>query len=110
MKPLKVIQLHVRETPLGFAMVVDGFLHQLVEGARYQIRTEIDDIPLKPGFIEIHALTPYELVARIDFELIPNSDCLSVELKSYTVEINTVLDDLLSKLRATRHKFKIVGS
>lgn len=108
-EPLKAIQLHVRETPLGFAMVVRDFLQQLVGGAGYQLKDEIEDILKGSDFIEIYALAPHELVARIDFEPIPNSDQLSMELRSYSVEMNTVLDDLLSKLRGTGHKFKKVG-
>jgi len=84
-EPLKVIRLHVRETPLGFAIVVRESLQHLVAGAGYQVNDEIEDILEGSGFIEIYALAPHELVARRDFERIPNTDQLSSELKSYSV-------------------------
>jgi len=108
-EPPKVIKLHVRETPLGFAMVVRDSLKQLVAGAGYQVNDEIEDILEGSGFIEIYTLVSHELVARIDFELMHAAGQLSVELRSYSVEMNAVFDDLLSELRDTLHKFEIVG-
>lgn len=102
MEPLRAEHLRVRGKPGVISTKVVTFLsrHERVRQGGYGVDDFLLDFPASAGSIEIVTPTPYRLLAKIELEMLPGTDSVSLRWKCFDAEISPVFDDLLAELVA----------